>query len=80
MVSRHTVLCCAYSFSRVQLFATPWTVAHQATLSMEILQVRILEWVAMLSSRRFLPNPRIKPRSPAWQVDSLSSEPSGKPV
>ena len=51
MVSRHTVLCCAYSFSRVQLFVTPWTVAHQATLSMEILQVRILEWVAMPSSR-----------------------------
>ena len=27
-------------------------VAHQAPLSMGILQVRILEWVAMLSSRR----------------------------
>ena len=51
MVSSHTVLCCAYSFSCIQLFATPWTVAHQATLSMEILQVRILEWVAMPSSR-----------------------------
>ena len=29
----------------------PWTVAHQAPLSMEILQARILEWVAMPSSR-----------------------------
>ena len=38
-------------FSRVRLFATLWTVAHQAPLSMEILQARILEWVAMLSSR-----------------------------
>ena len=28
----HTLL--KYSFSRVQLFATPWTVAHQAPLSM----------------------------------------------
>jgi len=27
-----------------------WTVAHQAPLSMEILQARILEWVAMPSS------------------------------
>ena len=30
---------------------TLWTVACQAPLSMEILQARILEWVAMLSSR-----------------------------
>ena len=35
----------------VQLFETPWTVAHQAPLSMGILQARILEWVAMPSSR-----------------------------
>ena len=27
-----------------------------------------------------LPNPRIKPRSPALQADSLPSEPPGKPV
>ena len=33
------------------LFSTPWAVAHQAPLSMEILQARILEWVAMPSSR-----------------------------
>ena len=26
-----------------------------------------------------LPNPGIKPRSPTWQADSLSSEPPGKP-
>ena len=37
--------------SRVQLFATQWTVAHQAPLSVGILQARILEWVAMPSSR-----------------------------
>ena len=36
--------------SCVQLFATPWTVVHQASLS-EILQARILEWVAISSSR-----------------------------
>ena len=35
------------SFSHVQLFATPWTVAYQAPLSMGILQARILEWVAI---------------------------------
>ena len=32
-------------------FVTPWTAALQAPLSMEILQARILEWVAMPSSR-----------------------------
>ena len=39
------------SLSHVRLFATPWTVAHQAPLSVGILQARILEWVAMPSSR-----------------------------
>ena len=42
--------CVLSHFSRVWLFATPWSTAHQAPLSMGILQVRILEWVAMLSS------------------------------
>ena len=28
----------------------------------------------------YLPNPGVKPRSPALQVDSLPSEPSGKPT
>ena len=32
-------------------FATPWTIAHQAPLSIGILQARIVEWVAMPSSR-----------------------------
>ena len=44
------VLSCASSFSRGRLFVTPWTIAHQAPLSMGILQTRILEWVAMPSS------------------------------
>ena len=35
----------------VQLFVTPWTAAHQAPLSMGILQSRILEWFAMPSPR-----------------------------
>ena len=50
-----------------------------------ILQVRILEWVAVPFSRgssqpRDLPNPGIKPRSPALQADSLPTELSGKPL
>ena len=43
-----------------------------------ILQARILERVAMPPPGD-LPNLGIKPRSPALQTDSLSSEPPGKP-
>ena len=31
---RYTCCCCVQSLSRVRLFVTPWTVAHQALLSM----------------------------------------------
>ena len=58
---------------------SPWTVAHQAPLSMEILQARILEWAAKLSSG-YLPNPGIKSRSPTLQASSLPSESPGKPM
>ena len=44
-------MCCASLLSCVRLFLTPWTAARQAPLSMGILQARILEWVAMPSSR-----------------------------
>ena len=53
---------------------TQWTVALQAPLSMGIFQARILEWVAMPSSRD-LPHPGVEPRSPVMQVDSLLSKP-----
>ena len=42
---------CVYSLSRVRLSVTQWTVARRAPLSLGILQARILEWVAMPSSR-----------------------------
>ena len=47
-------------------------VACQAPLSMGILQSRTLEWVAISSSRG---SSQHKPRSPAFQADSLPSEP-----
>ena len=43
-------VCALKSLSHVWLFATSWTVACQAPLSMGLLQLRILEWVAMPSS------------------------------
>ena len=42
----------------------------------EILQARILEWVAFPFSKD-LPNPGIEPRSPTLQADSLPAEPQG---
>ena len=42
-------VCCV--LNHVQLSATPWTVAHQAHLSIGILQAGILGWVAKPSSR-----------------------------
>ena len=42
---------CAWVFSHVWLFATLWIVAHQAPLSVGILQARLSEWVAIPSSK-----------------------------
>ena len=44
-------VCLVPKLSHVQLFVTTWTWAHQAPLSMGILQAQILEWVAMPFSR-----------------------------
>ena len=41
------------------------------------LQARILEWVAIFSPGH-LPDPRIEPRSPELEADSLQTEPPGK--
>ena len=64
--------------SRVQLFAIPWTVARQAPLSMGFSRPEY--WSGLLCpTPGDPPNPRIEPRSPASQADSLPPEPSGKP-
>ena len=65
------------SLSRVQLFVTPWTVAHQAPLSMGFSRQEYWSGLPFLSPGD-LPNPGIKPRSPALQVYTLTSEPPGK--
>ena len=43
--------CMISHFGHVQLFMTLWTITLQAPLFMEILQARILEWVAISSFR-----------------------------
>ena len=73
------VPCSDQSLSPVWLFATQRTVAHQAPRSMGILQARILEWVAMPSSRGSS-QPRDRTQVFALQADSLPTEPSGKSI
>ena len=70
---------CAESLSRVRLFVTPWTVAQQVSLSMGILQARILVWLPCTPPED-LPIPGIEPRSPALQADSLPTEAPVKPI
>ena len=64
------------SLRRVQLFVTPWPVAHQAPLSPGFSQARLLEWGASPFSRGSS-RPRDQPWSPVLQGDSLPSESPG---
>ena len=73
--------CMLSCFSHVQFFATLWTVACQSLLPMGILQVRILEWVAVPSSSRSFPpgTEPVSPASPALQLDLLPLSYWGRP-
>ena len=72
------VCVCVKSLSRVQLFATLWTIARQASLSIEFSRQEY--WSGLpFPSPGDLPNPEIEPRSPILQADALTSEPLGLP-
>ena len=65
------------SLNCVQLFATSWTVAHQAPLSMGFSRQEY--WSGLpFPSPGDLPDPGIEPRSTALEEDALPSEPPGK--
>ena len=71
-----TVIDTASSLSHIQLFATPWTVAHQAPPSMEF--SRQAYWTGLpFPSPGDLPNLGIEPGSPTLWADALLSEPPG---
>ena len=66
--------------SHVRLFATLWTLAHQAPLSMGFSRLEYWSGLPFLPPGD-VPNPGIElapPVSPALQVDSLPAESSGK--
>ena len=73
---------CAKLLSHIQLFATLWTVAHQAPLSMGF--PRQADWSGLLfPSRRDLPNPGTEPASPAspaLAAGFFTTSPPGKPI
>ena len=61
---------CVCALGRVRLFEAPWTVAHQASLSMGF--SRQAYWNGLpFPSPGDLPAPGIEPGSPALQADSL---------
>ena len=67
------------SLSCVWLFAIPWTVVYQASLSMGFSRQEY--WSGLpFPSPGDLSDPGIEPRSPALQADALPSEPPGKPI
>ena len=60
-----------------QTLCNPWTVAYQAPLSMGFSRQEC--WSGLpFPSPGDLPDPGIKPRSPALRADALPSEPPGK--
>ena len=67
------------SLSRVGLFATPWTVAYQAPLSMGFSRQEC--WSGLpFPSPGDLPDPGIKPASPVLSSRFFTTEPPGKPT
>ena len=74
--------CMLICFSRVQLVATPWTVAHQAPLSMGLSKQEY--WSGLpCSSPGDLPDPGVEPpspESPALAGEFFTTKPSGKPI
>ena len=66
------------SLSHVRLFATPWTVAHQAPLSMGFSWASILGSVAISSSRGSSQIRDLTCVSCNWHADSLPLAPPGK--
>ena len=64
--------------SRVQLFATPWTVACQAPPSLGFSRQEYCSGL-LFPSPGDLPDPGIEPGSPTLEADALTSEPPGEP-
>ena len=78
LVFRHSACVGAKSLQSCPTLCDPMGCSPPGFSVHGILQARILESVA-ISSSRDLPNPGMEPGSPTLQADSLLSEPPGKP-
>ena len=75
---KHWLLLLFWLLSHVQFFATPWTVAYQAPLSMGFSRQKC--WSELpFPFPGDLPTQGSNPSLLHWQADSLPSEPPGKP-
>ena len=72
-------VCVCVLLSHVRLFATPWTVAQQAPLSMEFSRQEYWSVLPFPSPENLL-DPGIKPGYHTLQAGSLPSEPPGRPL
>ena len=72
-------MCVCSVVGHVQLFATPWNVAHQASLSMEFSRQKYWSRLPFPSPGN-LPDPEIKPEPASWQVDFLQLGHLGCPL
>ena len=77
MIGGNSVDCGMVVTNSCPILATPWTVAHQASLSMGLPRQEYWSGLPVPSSGD-LTDSGIEPRSPALQADSLPSEPLGK--
>ena len=81
MIPHHRLIItmsCVQSLSCVQLFATPWTIARQAPLSMEFSRQEY--WSTLpFPTPGDLPDPGIKPAALALAGRFFTTEPPGKP-
>ena len=83
-LDQHPVCSCACLLSRVRLFVTTWTVAHQAPLSMGF--SRQEQWTGLpFPPQEDIPNPGIKPWAlfhacSAMKGRFFTTGPPGKPV
>ena len=78
LIYRYLSTCVFSCFSCVRLFATPWTVAFQAPLSMGFSKQEHCSGL-LCPPPGNLPDPGIEPMSPALQADSLPLSHSGNP-
>ena len=75
IITKNGVFVCV--LNRVQLFVTPWNVAHQAPLSMEFCRQKY--WSGLpLSIPGHLPDPGLKPISPVLAGGFFTTVPPGK--